>query len=522
MKSNLDNFTILHPKVLKLIKSKSYLFSTKIDYNDIMFELQINKNALVEFKLVNTDSILNLNNPNVMYLCKNNIEEEKYIYLPYMTNFHILYGDIEIYDINKNLLNSLDDLYNENYMKNYSNDKRYDDYFSLKDEQSFYKVKCKTNSLIKFEDAFQSYIDKNITINSDSKKLILDFSKYNKKIISFISDLNLYIGIFGLTELNENWCVNFSINNQNYSLNSQNNTFFKEFRNSDILIIEKPDINIHVYIKNIYNYTIQPFRKLISDQSGIFIFERNITEEYNTIIYLTDTGYSNSAKYSFFYGDPKNYEYNQLINFQTQISNNPYKYLKVDDKNKYFFLIYQIYSGQNKLNIIRIRERNITLNKLNCIENYENEEIKLNLPKIIDEKKIAFVQYFGKYVDMYYNEKIIKEEYLGNKFDVYIFDKDIEPYGIREIVTPYKAYFYISYFSFKDYTDNLTKIPKNCGFKISKTDDSLNKIIIDFDTICDKTMYKYYVFIDYNISKYKEFNLIELYYEKDINKDIKY
>jgi hypothetical protein len=174
------------------------------------------------------------------------------------------------------------------------------------------------------------------------------------------------------------------------------------------------------------------------------------------------------------------------------------------------------------LNIIRIRERNITLNKLNCIENYENEEIKLNLPKIIDEKKIAFVQYFGKYVDMYYNEKIIKEEYLGNKFDVYIFDKDIEPYGIREIVTPYKAYFYISYFSFKDYTDNLTKIPKNCGFKISKTDDSLNKIIIDFDTICDKTMYKYYVFIDYNISKYKEFNLIELYYEKDINKDIKY
>ena len=48
-----------------------------------------------------------------MHLCKDNIEEEKYIYLPYMTNFNILFGKIEIYEINVTSLNSLDEIFSE-------------------------------------------------------------------------------------------------------------------------------------------------------------------------------------------------------------------------------------------------------------------------------------------------------------------------------------------------------------------------------------------------------------------------
>lgn len=86
-----------------------------------------------------------------------------------MTNFNILFGDIEIYDINVTILNKLDDIYDENYIKYYSYTKRYDNHLSLNEEQIIYKVKCKKYSLLKFEDAFTSYIDENITVNRDSK-----------------------------------------------------------------------------------------------------------------------------------------------------------------------------------------------------------------------------------------------------------------------------------------------------------------------------------------------------------------
>lgn len=95
------------------------------------------------------------------------------------------------------------------------------------------------------------------------------------------------------SELNEeDWYLKFSINNENYSLNIQNNTFFQEVKKTDILKVEKPDKNIHAYIKNIYNYDIEIFRPLNTRHSRLFVFDRNISEEYNSLKYIVDNYYN--------------------------------------------------------------------------------------------------------------------------------------------------------------------------------------------------------------------------------------
>ena len=112
MKSNLDYFTILLPR-RKRVWSKTYLF----EMSNIVFELQNSENASVEFQYVKDPIISDLSSPYTMLLCNNSIKEEKLLYLPYMTNFNILFGDIIIYDIDVSSLNSLDDFYDETYMK---------------------------------------------------------------------------------------------------------------------------------------------------------------------------------------------------------------------------------------------------------------------------------------------------------------------------------------------------------------------------------------------------------------------
>ena len=251
MKSNLDYFTILYPK-RKVIKSKSYLFeSSKRQY---IFETQISENALVELKLINYLDIISLENPDFLYLCDDNIEEEKYIYLPYMTDFTVLFGNMEIYEINVTSLKSLDEIYNESYMEGYNSLKRYSDYYSNKEEQYFYKLKCTNYSLLKYEKNFVPYTDENITINEYKPKIILDFSLYKQKNINFITDLALYFGIIDTTELNsnENFTLTFSFNNEDYSLNIQNEKFFKNVKKNDILRIKKPNKNIYIYILKLF------------------------------------------------------------------------------------------------------------------------------------------------------------------------------------------------------------------------------------------------------------------------------
>ena len=517
IKTNLDYFTILKPK-MKIIKSKGYLFYTG-EYVYI-FHFPNSENAMVEMQFVDNSKILRPNIPDFMYLCKDNTYEEKYIYLPYMTNFNILYGDVEIYDINVTSLNSLNDFYNENYMKNYKSIKRYENYSSFKEEQYFYKIKCTTNSLIKYENSFISYIDENITMNSKNKKLILDFSKYNQKTIIFKSDLPLYIGILESSELNENWNLNFTLNNINHFINNQNDIFFQEVKINDTLIIEKPEKNIHVYVKTFNNYSIETFRLLNTKSSGLYIFDRNVTEEYNTLIYLTDR-YSN-GKYSLFYGNPNNYEYNQLVNYELEISNNPYKYLKEDDKSKYFFLIYENYSYNSEINITKLNEAKFILNKLIYVENYNNEIMRIKLPKPIDDDKIAFIQYFDEAIEIFSERSKYVKLPHGIDFKICTISNDKEYYCDNEKRSAYKSYYFISYMNYTNNTYDYKNIEYICLFYVDNISITDNNVTISFENSCSSTMYNYTVFIEYNITNYKQYSPIKNYFEKDINNNTKY
>ena len=72
MKSNLNYFTLLQPS-RKIIKSKSYLFNSTQYRDGIIFELPISENASIEFTLVNNSEIISLTNPELKYLCNDNI-----------------------------------------------------------------------------------------------------------------------------------------------------------------------------------------------------------------------------------------------------------------------------------------------------------------------------------------------------------------------------------------------------------------------------------------------------------------
>ena len=527
MKSNLDYFTILHPK-RERVWSKTYLF----EKSNIVFELQNSENALVEFQYVKDTIISNLASPSTMFLCNNSIKEEKLLYLPYMINFNILFGDIIIYDIDVSSLNSLDNFYDETYMKIYSSNKRYDNYISSKGEKSFYKLRCNKYSLIKFENSFESYIDENITINEESKKLILDFSRYNQKNIDFQTNLTLYvgIGIINSQKINENWSLNFYINGEKYFLNNTNNIFFQDFNKGDTLKIEKSDNNnIHPYINVMHNYTIEKFRPSRTNNSGIFIFDKNITEEYNILInitYFSSYYISRPGKYNLFYGDPKNYECNQFISYPIEISNNPYQYIENNEENKYFFILYENYSSiVNEFRLVKLIKKNVQLNDLIYVEKSENERVILNLPKINDSAH-AFIQYFYEEMNIYdKNNKIIKQSnsvYWGREYNMkeYKFPDSIEIYASNDNISSYKTFFSVSYADFYYYEDNY-KYSDLCNFKISKINDAFNDINIEVSNKCS-AVFHYYVFILYNTSiEYNDMSPLELFYTKKNNDSIK-
>ena len=178
-----------------------------------------------------------------------------------------------------------------------------------------------------------------------------------------------------------------------------------------------------------YNYNIEKVRPLRTNNSGIFVFDKNISEEYNILIRLSSDYYSRYGNnFSLFYGDPENYEYNQLISYSLEISSNPYKYLEKDDENKYFFIIYQS-NDISSLGILKETEKKIILNELMLIEKDDNEILKLILPKFNDEKIIAFIQYFyfDESLTIYDRNYIIGTKDYGKDFEIYIFTKDMEP-----------------------------------------------------------------------------------------------
>ena len=525
MKSNLDYFTILYPS-RKRIWSTTYLF----EETNFIFELQNSENASVEFQYAKETVIANLSSPYMDFLCKNNIKEEKILYLPYMTDFNILFGDIKVYDIDVDSLNSLDDFYGDKYLKVYNSDKRYDNYKSSRNVGSFYKLKCNKYSLLKFDDSFKSTKNEKITINKNSKKLILDFILYEQMKINFESKLSLYIGILNSQELKENWSLIFYINDEKYSINNTNNTFFHEFNTQDTLKIDKPNnTNIHPYINVMNNYNIEKVRPLRTNSSGIFVFDKNYTEEYDVLINISFSYkyYSSHGKYSLFYGDPKNYEYNQLISNRIEISNNPYKYLEKNDKNKYFFILYNNYSNEDEFRISKLSKKNIEINEINeltLIEKPENEVLKLYFPKV-NETTHGFIQYFYEEMDVYKDDGIkLKKKNTHYSTDrsvkEYIFYANNELYASNENIKPYKTFFLVSYVNITHYHGKYGYTDP-CEFKITNTNDTFNDIIIEIHNEC-KSKFHYYIFILYNNSDYyNSMTPLELFYEKKNNNSIK-
>ena len=55
--------------------------------------------------------------------------------------------------------------------------------------------------------------------------------------------------------------------------------------------------------------------------------------------------------------------------------------------------------------------------------------MRLKLPKVGNQKVIAFVQYFDENIYMYQNNIEIKAEETGKNCKFYIFDKGMEPFG---------------------------------------------------------------------------------------------
>ena len=528
MKSNLDYFTILYP-TRKRIYSKAYLFNISF----VILELQNSENAFVEFQYVKKPIINNLFSPYITYLCKNNIQEDKIIFLPYMTNFDILFGDIKVYDIDVSSLNSLDDFYEENYMKQYSSLKRYDNYLSMEGERFFYKLKCNKYSLIKFDDSAKSYTDENLTIDSNSSKLYLDFSRYKQKKININSDLSLSIGILNSPELNESWTLYFHINDEKYSLNNKNDSFSKDFKTNDTLIFEKPNINIHPFVNVLHNYKIEKVRPLSTDISGIFVFEKNISEEYDILINISNVyQYSEiKGKYSLFYGNPNNYEFGQLISYPLEINNNPYKYLENNDENKYFFILYQYYPSYYKedLHLVKLTRRNIILNELTLLDNNENGNIKFYFPKV-NKKIFAFIQFFDKELDVFdeKNNKLKLEFYsYRGKFVEYILNADNEYYASNnKLIIAYKAFFSFSYVDKDNYPSD-SAFRRDCSFSLIEINDTYNNINIEIENTCNySTPYHYYIFIVPNTSNstntngnYYKKTPLELYYENDKKND---
>ena len=193
MKSNLNYFNIISPNNEKII-SQNYLFDINENQTYFVIEFEKNRTAFIEFKLLDFSYFLSLKSPDFLFLCNSN-EDEKYIYLPYMTSFNVLYGDLFIYDIDVNKLSSLYYFEDENYMEEYNYEQRYDYNSKRIEEKIFYKIKCTSNSLLKYENAREPWKYQSIDIYDDSK-LIIDFSIYNKKTINIKSDISLLIGFF--------------------------------------------------------------------------------------------------------------------------------------------------------------------------------------------------------------------------------------------------------------------------------------------------------------------------------------
>ena len=285
----------------------------------------------------------------------------------------------------------------------------------------------------------------------------------------------------------DKWILNFTINNEKHFISYENKFYSQEVKKGDILIMEKPDKDFYSYIKTTKTYDIKEFKPLVFYNSGIYIFNKTITEEFTSLIIADENcdEYYSSSAYTLCYGKVNEIEYNELITHPLEITNNPYKYLKKDENDKYFFLFLKS-NSYNAKKILKINgEQAIYENKLNLVKKNNYEAKKMKFPKN-DEKAYVFIQYFNDNLKVLYKNKEITPLFSGNDYMFLLFEKDSEPFGY---IQSYLASESIIYFYYNDsYDEDFEKI-KEEELYLSYIKSKKNKIEIFLENYGNPKMY---------------------------------
>ena len=150
----------------------------------------------------------------------------------------------------------------------------------------------------------------------------------------------------------------------------------------------------------------------------------------------------------------------------------------------------------------------------------------------MDNSFYCFIQYFYEPIFACNDEHNLLKPlypYENSNLKVYELYRNAEVFLNTSQVFPYKSYFYVSYHyinDIDDIDDFESKYGIGCSFEIYNISDFLDDIIIQINNYCSATQFHYYVFITSNTSNttnyFNDKNPIELFYEKDKNKSLKY
>ena len=161
------------------------------------------------------------------------------------------------------------------------------------------------------------------------------------------------------------------------------------------------------------------------------------------------------------------------------------------------------------MKIIKINQSKMILNKLIFVENNYNEIMRIKLPIAIDDHKIAFIQYFDEAIDIFSERSKYVKLPHGIDFKICTISKDKEYYCDNEKRSAYKSYYFISYMNYTNNTYDYKNIEYICLFYVDNISITDNNVTISFENSCSSTMYNYTVFIEYNITNYKQYSPIK-------------
>ena len=139
----------------------------------------------------------------------------------------------------------------------------------------------------------------------------------------------------------------------------------------------------------------------------------------------------------------------------------------------------------------------------------------MKLPKINNETKIAFIQYFFEKFKIYNNKEELAYKDSGKNYIVYLLEENMEPYyETLSSIYSFNSFYYISYFNYKDYIDDLKNIINDCKFSIENIRDTFNNITFDISTNCISSVFNYTIFIDNYTEDCDNYYSVQKLYDK--------